>query len=207
MNAPGEYRVDLTASYTDGEGRLFMGTMTWGGVVMTPDNQAHLIAHGRRGLDSLEQIPNHWFVAGRDLTIPQNATSHAYNPYYRGDVLWSALADEAHGGNSLIMEATIQDLVGDIEPILEQRATRMRLWPGGPGSLEDRFAAGEIPVFSSTYSGLPARMAPDDLDQIAYSYHSSQRPGVRVREEIRQGLSGGYWRLNTTYDYQLGVGV
>jgi hypothetical protein len=46
------------------------------------------------------------------------------------------------------------------------------------------------------------------VDQIAYSYRSSQRPGVRVRELVAEdGQSGGYWRLDTLYDDQLGVGV
>jgi hypothetical protein len=46
------------------------------------------------------------------------------------------------------------------------------------------------------------------VDQIAYSYRSSQRPGVRVREMVGEdGQSGGYWRLDTLYDDQLGVGI
>jgi hypothetical protein len=51
-------------------------------------------------------------------------------------------------------------------------------------------------------------MAVDDADQIAYSYRTSQRPGVRVREVVAEdGQTGGYWRLDTLYDDQLGVGV
>jgi len=71
-------------------------------------------------------------------------------------------------------------------------------------------------LFISTRSGRPAQLvlrgaggaAPADVDQIAYSYRSSQRPGVRVRELVAEdGQSGGYWRLDTLYDDQLGVGV
>ena len=51
-------------------------------------------------------------------------------------------------------------------------------------------------------------MRPDDVDQVAYSYRSLQRPGVRVREVVAEdGQSGGYWRLDTLYDDPLGVGV
>ena len=53
MTAPGEYRVDVTAIYTDAAGKMYMGSLTWGDVVMTPADQADLIAHGRRGLDTL----------------------------------------------------------------------------------------------------------------------------------------------------------
>jgi hypothetical protein len=75
---------------------------------------------------------------------------------------------------------------------------------------------GEIPLFSSTLSDRPVHFVlgrigetvPDDVDQIAYSYRSSQRPGVRVREVVAEdGQTGGYWRLDTLYDDQLGVGV
>ena len=86
----------------------------------------------------------------------------------------------------------------------------------GPGDLNDRIAAGELPLFTSTRSGRPAQLVlgqigadiPGDVDQIAYSYRSSQRPGVRVREMVGEDSeSGGYWRLDTLYDDQLGVGV
>lgn len=43
---------------------------------------------------------------------------------------------------------------------------------------------------------------------VAYSYRSSQRPGVHVREVVAvDGQTGGYWRLDTLYDDQLGVGI
>jgi hypothetical protein len=75
--------------------------------------------------------------------------------------------------------------------------------------LSERFSKNEIPLFTSTRSGLPTQIAPpEDVDQIAYSYRSSQRPGLRVREVVAEdGQSGGYWRLDTLYDDQLSVGV
>jgi hypothetical protein len=49
---------------------------------------------------------------------------------------------------------------------------------------------------------------PAEVDQLAYSYRSSQRPGVRVREVVsEESQNGGYWRLDTQYDGQLGVGI
>ena len=216
LTHPGEVRVDLTALYSDTTGAVYMGAMTWGGVVMTPERDADLIAHGRRGLDSLEYIPNHWFVAARDLTIPEGAVSHALNPYYNGDLLWSRISDEATGGNSLVMGASVQDTVGSIEAAVRARAERSFLPLASPGDLDERFSKNEIPLFSSTRSGRPAQLVlgqigaaiPGDVDQIAYSYRSSQRPGVRVREVVAEdGQSGGYWRLDTLYDDQLGVGI
>jgi hypothetical protein len=216
MTHPGEYRVDLTASYTAASGKLHMGAMTWGGVVMSPEGEAQLVAHGRRGLDSLDYIPNHWFIAARDLTIPEGAISHALNPYYNGDILWSGLSDQTSGGDSLIMGASVQDRVGVIESAVRARAERVLPELAAPGDLVERFSKQEIPLFTSTRSGRPAHALlgqiggeiPDDVDQIAYSYRTSQRPGVRVRETVAEdGESGGYWRLDTLYDDQLGVGI
>jgi hypothetical protein len=208
LNKPGEYRVDLTTTYSDPTGQLYMGAITWGGVVMTPSHQADLIAHGRRGMDSLDYIPNHWFVVNRDLIIPEDSIAHILNPYYNGDILWSG---EAGGffGDALVMGASVQDTVGIIESAIQSRVDRIHPETYSPGSMAERFSVGEIPLFSSTLSGRPAQMVPqNDIDQIAYSYRTSQRPGVRVREIVAEdGQSGGYWRLGTLYDDQLGVGL
>ena len=222
----GEYRVDLTATYTDEEGVLYMAAMTWGGVVMTPPAQAYLVAHGRRGVDSLTSIPGSpWFVSCRDLSISPGAISHTYNPYFKGDVVWSRMVDApgecppnvTSGGDSLILGASVQDTTGGaIEAAIEERALRMPAGLSSPGDLTGRVAAQELPLFISTLSAEAPQFAlgqidsliPADVDQIAYSYRTSQRPGVRVREFVAEEReTGGYWRLDTLYDDQLGVGV
>ncbi len=208
LDNPGEYRVDLTAMYTDASGEMYMGSMTWGGVVMTPANQARLVAHGRRGVDALPSIPNHWFVSGRDLNIPPDSVSHSLNPYFNGDILWSRMSDGAYGGDALVLGASVQDVAGDVEAAIESRYNRMLPQIAPPGDFAERVGKGELPLFSSTTSGGSVQMHPGQVDQIAYSYRCSQRPGVRVREMVAEdGQTGGYWRLDTLYDDQLGVGV
>ena len=119
---PGEYRVDLNATYTGKDGEMYMGSLTWGGVIMTPPGKANLVAHGRRGLDSLEFIPNHWFI-NSDLDIPEGAISHSLNPYFNGDIYWSRMSDEPYGGDSLILGASVQDISGGaIESTVKARA-------------------------------------------------------------------------------------
>ncbi|MFQ5593232.1 MAG: FG-GAP repeat domain-containing protein, partial [Anaerolineae bacterium] len=49
FDAPGEYRVDVTAIYTDTGGVVWVGSQSWGNVVETPGTR--LVAHGRRGID------------------------------------------------------------------------------------------------------------------------------------------------------------
>ncbi len=224
LSQPGEYRVDITAKFIADDGTLYMGALTWGGIVMTPDPQAQLVAHGRRGLDSLTNIPNHWFVSCRDLPIQAGAISHTLNPYFNGDIVWSTLDEPpgvcpsgiASGGDSLILGSSLQDTIGVIEAAVQARVNRRQPPISTPGDINERFNKGEIPLFSSTISGQPPHFLlriigdsiPEDVDQIGYSYRSSQRPGVRVREVVAEdGQSGGYWRLNTLYDDQLGVGI
>jgi len=208
MDYPGEYRVDMVATYTADSGEMYMGAMNWGSIVMTPPAEAELIAHGRRGLDSMEYIPGSWFVSSRDLTIPAGGVSHFYNSYYNGDMLWTRISDIDWGGDSLLLVATLQDLVGTTAEDIRDRAVTMGIEVAPPGTLSERFQAGELPVFSSTTSGLSPLAAPDDVDQIAYSYRSSQRPGVRVRELVSGEIfKPDYWRLDTQYDKQFGVGL
>jgi len=92
----------------------------------------------------------------------------------------------------------------------------MHIEPAAPGSLQERFDKGEIPLFSSTVNGRPVQFylgqigedIPGQVDQIAYSYRYSQRPGVRVREVVAEdNQTGGYWRLDTLYDDQLSEGL
>lgn len=209
FSAPGEYRVDLVARYADEAGVLWMGAMTWGSVVMTPAAQAQLVAHGRRGTNNLQHIPNQWFVFCRDLAPPPGTTPHTFAPYFNGDVLWSRLEPVYEcSGEALITGGSVQDAVGALEARIRQRAERMSPPLDPPGDLAERFAYGEIPFLSSTRSGRPPQLFPEEMDQIAYMYFYSERPGVRVREDITEDYTmPGYWRFDTLYDDQMGVGI
>ena len=207
MDRPGEVRADLVASWAAADGSLFMGALSWGGVVMTPPSESELAAHGRRGLDCLEDIPPAWFIAPRDLSPPAGSVCHAFNPYYAGDVLWSRLGEGTFGGEALLAIASIQDVSGGNRSVIQDRYEQM-IGPDSSPEMQARFDTGELPLFSSTRSGRPPLLAPDDVNQIAYAYRSSQRPGVRVREVVSDDtFDGGYWRLDTLYDDQPGVGL
>jgi hypothetical protein len=114
------------------------------------------------------------------------------------------------------MGASVADPIGLVEAAVRARFYRMGVMLYAPGTFEERVAVGELPLFLSTRSGRAPQFElrqigadlPADVDQVAYSYRSSQRPGVRVRELVADdSQSGGYWRLNTLYDDQPGVGV
>lgn len=210
FSAPGEYRVDLQAHYVDETGALWMGAMTWGGVVMTPAAQAQLNAHGRRGTNNLQHIPGPWFVFCRDLAPIPGMTPHTFAPYFNGDVIWSRQEGIYEcSGEALQTGGSVQDTVGVLEARIRQRFARMRPPSDLPGDIEERFSTGELPLISSTRSGRPPQIFPGEIDQIAYMYFYSERPGVRVREDITEDYTypASYWRFDTLYDDQLGVGI
>ncbi len=202
---PGEYRVDLTARYTDPDGTLYMGAMTWGGVVMTPDAEADLVAHGRRGLDSLQYIPNHWFVASRDLTIPAGAISHTWNPYYNGDMLWTRMSDGPCGGDSLLLGASVQDTVGVVEAAIADplRADASRAGPArqfrGPGGRGRAAAVYQHPLGPLAAASDSRRRGPDrlQLPLLAAARRARPRGGGRGQPERRLLAAGHALRRPT----------
>ena len=216
LDEPGEYRLELFAEYVDPEnGEMYAAAANWGGVVMTPPEAAQLVGHGRRGSDNFTDIPDKWFLfCDQNLEPPllADGTPHLYNPYLNGDMLWSyeLSVNEIDGcrGDALMMNASVQDMVGTVEAAISERFERSFHSLAPPGTFEKRVQVGSLPLFSSTSSGRPASIFPEEIDQIAYAYFSSQRPGVRVRETVSEEPQGsGYWRLNSMYDNQPGVGV
>ncbi len=193
---PGEYRVDITATGRDARGQLWMGSRTWGGVV-APVNPT-IIAHGRRGIDSQETIGPQWFTRDQ-LGIPVGG-NHVPLPFQSGDVQWLENADSA------IPLLTFHDPSRQLTALLRQRGSDyIPLQP--PGSFTERVVVGETPLFSSRPDGLDPHHDPSKVDLWGYSYRSSQRPLVRVREEISEdSIPNPYWRFDDLYANQIGVG-
>jgi hypothetical protein len=145
-------------------------------------------------------------VSLTDLTLP-DGVCHTFNPYFAGDVIWSRIEDGAGGGDSLLLAASFHDAVGATEPGYVDALDEADWVPRGDVYTQ-RLAAGELPLYTLTESGRIWRLFPDEVEYRAYAYGSSQRPGVRVREAVSEdGNLGLYWRLDTLYDDQPGVGI
>ncbi len=196
LEFPGEYRVDVTASFRDKQDNLWMGSRTWGGVV-APRNSG-IIAHGRRGIDDLPDIGPQWFFRTQTSSIPQS--SHVPFPFHSGDVSWQEKQDAA------LPILTFQDPGGQLISLLRPH----NIDAGHDGSrFEERAAAGEIPLFSSgpVQSTVDPHLDPANLDFWGYGYMSVQRPLVRVREEIAEdAIASAYWRFDAQYACQIGMG-
>ena len=192
LDQPGEYRVDVTATYRDQQGRIRVGARTWGGVV-APRNPA-IIAHGRRGIDEQPSTGRTQWYFRTQTGIPTGG-SHVQFAFHSGDVMWLQQSD------SVIPVVTFQDPVGSIANIMRTR-----------GACFCRFAediaVGEIPLISSRPDSLPLDLDPAKIDLWAYSYASVQRPLVRVREVIRDATPANtYWRFrDVQYGGQIGMG-
>jgi len=210
LQAPGEFRVDLTAVYTAPDGTLWAGTMTWGNVIEGPSPQ--IVAHGRRGMDyknsPINDMPP-WF---RVADLPADKVGiEVYYPYFSGDVHWGN--EDRQPGDSIHPVVTIEDLTtGEtFYNILRQHFPRAKTCYRRPpetcsaSGLEERIAIGEAPLFITTKSGADPTVAPNEIDLWGYWYGSSERPDVRVREVLSEDAIGtAYWRFGDTYGYQIG---
>lgn len=188
ISDPGEYRVDVTASWVDSQGNLWMGSRTWGGVV--GPRVSSIIAHGRRGVDDQTSGRSQWFF--RTQTGIPMGSSHLSLPFHAGDVSW------LQKGDAVNPFLTFQDPSGVIVALLRDR----------PGFSEPLAVTGEGALLLSRPDGSSVHLDPSKVDVWGYSYRSIQRPLVRVREEISDdsGQAGMYWRFVDPYHLQIGAG-
>jgi hypothetical protein len=210
---PGEFRVDISVIYTDTNGVLWMGSQTWGSVV--EGVHSSIEAHGRRGMDyhtnTIDDMPT-WFEV---FNLPADKVGiEVYYPYFSGDVHWGN--EDTAPGDSIHSIITIKDLTSgkDIYNLLLSNYPRSRngfRWPPDDTSLaglQKRLDVDEAPLFISTFTGRDAGVFPNEIDQWAYWYGSSERPDVHVREIISEDNMGtAYWRFNDTYNMQIGEGA
>jgi hypothetical protein len=199
----GEYRVDLSAQYTDEEGVLWMGSATWGNVVENADTS--IIAHGRRGVD--DPAANNLWYFHNNLDV--EGTHHTYFPYYSGDIFWGyndpRPDTEVKGADAIIPGISLEDTSGEIYTILQRNWRKAHAGIDMPDFAE-AVANAEVIPFSTTSTGMGLEWFPDQIDQYGYGYMSSERPGARVHETLGEGgLPIGYWRYDGTYGDQVGV--
>jgi uncharacterized protein (TIGR03437 family) len=192
LQDPGEYRVDITASYIDAQGNLWMGSRTWGGVVAS--RAPKIQAHGKRGVDGGSDANNprsQWFF--RTQTGIPIGGSHTFFPFNSGDVAWLQKTD------SVAPTITFQDPTNSIHALMRARAICC--------NMDQDAASGEITPGSGRADRFHPHFDPSRVDLWGYAYVSVQRPLVRVREEINQsaGVGSPYWRFKDQYALQIGA--
>jgi hypothetical protein len=153
---PGEYVIDYDATFTDTDGRLWMGSSRLAGVVVAPD--AALIAHGERGvLGENTDPPPAWFTAREYADIigadPDNMVVNT--PYHSADIAHIG----SDSGDGFAPRLWLQDTDG---------AYTLALLESDPVN------GGTLAADSVTW-GLP-------LTGGSYAYLSAVTPGVAVRQ-------------------------
>jgi hypothetical protein len=208
FDTPGEYRVEIEARYASDNGALWVGRMTYGGVIGTPEGP--IIAHGRRGHDLAEEIPPPWGL-GADLP----SDGHLQFSFFTGDILWGMEGElnrfdgTVGSGPGESVNTTLSFQAVDTEHPLVARA--MALVEGTNPRYEEFVRAGQIPLVTyleqygdENYEFKGIR--PEDFSLLAYAYGTAQRPGVRVREVILGEDTSAYWRFADSYHLQSGNG-
>lgn len=192
IDTPGEYVADITARYTDGLGRLWMGTVRGAGVIASPEGR--LVARGGRwlaGQPAEDRLA--WYMV--ENRAPEvfllNPAARMRWPYHSGDVLWVP-----DGRGRLQAGLRLTDPDGAYAAWLR---ARLATWTDSDGNSFDVLAnEDELPV--QTLNG-----------NRAYAYLSAVRPGVTARSMILGGegptLARYGWTPDDPYNYQRGVGV
>jgi hypothetical protein len=185
FDGPGEYRVDMTVSHRNAEGRWWFGSRTWGGVVATPSTP--VITHGMRGIDDQPSDQRRaWFF--RSATTSKLGSGHVHFPFHSGDVTWNQERDAA------LPRVTFDDREGSLFQLLQ---------------VDGQAAAiGEAPFHLSTPGGSDPHFDPSAVELWNYAYRSVQRPAVRIREQVSDSsfLPSLYWRFSDQYGQQAGNG-
>lgn len=163
--APGEYLMDYTATYTGEDGRLWAGNLRSAGVVADPASP--LIAHGGRGAygqPSGSAPARYTLDALNAQTSGQISLDGApFNqPFYAG----TRAQIGAEAGFGLAFPLQLQDTAG-----------------GWARSLIDLGAASAL---DAARGELPA-----EVPGLSYAYLSAVTPGFSVRQQVVGGPAGG----------------
>ena len=195
FDAPGEYRVDITAVYTDENGVVWVGSQSWGNVVETPGTR--IVAHGRRGIDQ-DYTRTQWFI--RSTTGVEGG--HINFPFASGDIVWSP------EGDATAAKVAFHDPDGEITQVLREWAALSYPSIQGPGSIENRIAMGETPLFSVAAGPSDPAYTLSPLEQLGYTYRIAQRPGISVHQQVTEdSVHAPIWQFSNRHSSQTGMGM
>lgn len=174
LDAPGEYHAHILATYTDGDGHLWVCSMRHAGVVYPEDTP--LIVHGKKikiGDQFADRGDTHkeGYVEANDNF---RHLEHINYPYNAGDVL--LIASEGQGANK-------------IEPVLTYEIN-------GADVPDDKKLnpIGNTNVQMMTSNGLSPHLYPEYITDQAYYYAAAPRPGFSSRFIVGEdGVRGPYW--------------
>ncbi len=188
LSAPGEYHARVLATYTDGDGHLWVCTMRHAGVVYSEDSG--VTARGKKlsiGGSYVDRGETH-FEGYVDADGEQHL-AHVTFPYQAGDVL--LIGSEGQGANKIEPVLTFQ-MNGDTSP-----------WDSklnGVGTTNLRI---------KTSNGYSPHLFPEYITDIEYYYAAAPRPGFMGRFLVGESIvRAPYWPVSpNSFGGQIGASV
>ena len=186
LSAPGEYHAQVTATYTDAEGHLWVSTMRHAGIVYAENSP--VIARGKKFL-----VQNTYVDRGEtkfEGYIEPDGTQHLAHitfPYNGGDVL--LIGTDGQGANK-------------IEPVLTyQMQGDTSAWDttlNGVGTSNLRI---------KTSNGYSPHLYPEYITDIEYYYGAAPRPGFMGRFIVGESvIRAPYWSVTpNSFGAQIGA--
>jgi Zn-dependent metalloprotease len=186
LDAPGEYHAQLLATYTDGEGHLWVSTMRHAGVVYA-DSTA-VIARGKKFAVGSKYVDRgETKFEGYIDADGESHLAHLTFPYNSGDVL--LVAAEGQGANK-------------IEPVLTyQMQGDTSAWDtslNGVGTTNLRI---------QTSNGYSPHLYPEYITTMEYYYGAAPRPGFMGRFLVGESnVRAPYWPVSpNSFGGQIGA--
>lgn len=207
MTTPGEYVVDIVASYTDTRGNLWMGSVRGAGVIAS--QQGTLIARGGRGLANAAMEDRlAWYAVDRMAPelLALDPSVRMRWPYHSGDVIW---VEDQIGRLSAVLRLTDND--GAYGAWLSGYLPDWRADDGM--SVAELANEDELPLVtvSAAGSAFGPALIPAEIISRSYAYISAVRPGIALRQFVLGDETPGViepgWDLDDPYNYQRGAGL
>ncbi len=186
LDAPGEYHAQVLATYTDGEGHLWVSTMRHAGVVYA-DSTA-VVARGKKFAVGSKYVDRgETKFEGYVDAVGESHLAHLTFPYNSGDVL--LVAAEGQGANK-------------IEPVLTyQMQGDTSAWDtslNGVGTTNLRI---------QTSNGYSPHLYPEYITTMEYYYGAAPRPGFMGRFLVGESnVRAPYWPVSpNSFGGQIGA--
>ena len=186
LDAPGEYHASLLATYTDGEGHLWVSTMRHAGVVYP--EPSGVVARGKKlqvGTKYVDRGDTNF--EGHLEASGEGHLHHITFPYLAGDVL--LMAAEGYGTNK-------------IEPVLTYQM------PGDTSAWDTNLNdVGRTNLRIQTSNGYSPHLYPEYITAMEYYYGAAPRPGFMGRFLVGEStVRAPYWSLSpNSFGGQIGA--
>lgn len=201
----GEYIADYEVRYTDGDGRLWAGSLRGAGVI--GERTGELVAHGERGVVDANAPTNPaWYVVESATTL-DTENARLRQPYHSGDVAW--ITDSADAG--LLPSLRLQDTLGRYADWLLATHPDYTSPDGTPlARLQalDSLPVVSLPTDAANDGLLP--LLPGEVANESYAYTSFVKPGLAVRQFVTGGEQVELpllWSMDDPLNEQIGAGA